>query len=340
MRDFLQDEFFIKLVNNPDEDTRHYWQRWLEKHPERKKEFELARQTIQSIRYKKTKKLSESDYNRMFLKIRAFKQLQDEIESNTAFIKKRKHYPNILRVAAVILFFVTISFGIVYLSSEHKYDQVTSYEEIIEINVPYGAKKTIRLADGSTIRLNAGSRFVFPKQFKNTVRTVELKGEAYFEVARDENRPFIIKTGDINTYVLGTSFNLRHYEAEEFIEVALVSGNVKVIDVQGNETLLNPLDAAIYSKDTKTITTQGFDARLVTSWKDNILLFEKATIPQIVQRLENWYGVKITIDLDNPIIGLYSGEYRDESLEMVLDGIGYTSGFQYSIDGNYITIKN
>ena len=129
-------------------------------------------------------------------------------------------------------------------------------------------------------------------------------------------------------------------ETEEIIEVALVSGNVKVIDLQGNETMLNPLDAAIYSKTTKTIKKQGFDARLVTSWKDNILLFDKATIPQIVERLENWYGVKITIDLDNPISGLYSGEYRDESLEMVLNGIGYTSGFQYSIDGNYITIKN
>ena len=74
---------------------------------------------------------------------------------------------------------------------------------------------------------------------------------------------------------MGTSFNLRNYEVEEIIEVALVSGNVKVIDVHGNETFLKPLDAAVYSKDNKTIKKQGFDARLVTSWKDNILLFEK-----------------------------------------------------------------
>ena len=67
------------------------------------------------------------------------------------------------------------------------------------------------------------------------MREVELKGEAYFEVAREEDRPFIIKTGDINTHVLGTSFNLRHYEKEDHIEVALVSGNVKVERV--SETL-------------------------------------------------------------------------------------------------------
>lgn len=340
MQDFLRDEFFIKLASNPDEDTRHYWQKWLEKYPERKKDFELARQTIQSLRYKKTKSLSESDYNRMFLNIRAFKQQEDEKESNNALIRKRKFYPNILRFAAVILFCITLSFGIVYLVSEYKPDQTASYEEIIEINVPYGAKKTIRLADGSAIRLNAGSQLIFPKQFKNSVRTVELKGEAFFEVAKDENRPFIIRTGEINTYVLGTSFNLRHYETEENIEVALVSGKVKVIDVHGNETFLKPLEAAVYSKETKTIKKQCFDVRLVTSWKDNILIFEKASIRQIVERLENWYGVKITIDLNNPITGLYNGEYRDESLKTVLDGIGYTSGFQYSIDGNYVTIKN
>ena len=177
MQDLLRDEFFVKLVNNPDEDTTHFWQKWLEKYPERKKDFELARQTIQSIRYKETKKLSESDHSRMFLNIRAFKQLQEEKESNNALTKKRTHYPNILRIAAVVLFFVTLSFGIVYLISEDSPDHATSYEEIVEINVPYGAKKTIRLADGSTIRLNAGSQLVFPKQFKNMVRT---KGRGIF----------------------------------------------------------------------------------------------------------------------------------------------------------------
>ena len=339
MRDLLRDDFFIKMVNNPDANTKHYWQRWLERHPERKEDFELAMQTIQSIKYKKTKKLSEADYDRMFLQIRAFKQLQDEKEKDT-LPKNRRLYPYMVGVAAVILFLITISFGVVYYIPENIPDPVSSNEELIEKNVPFGAKNTIKLGDGSVIRLNAGSQLKFPKQFANDIRTVELVGEAFFDVAKDENRPFIIKTGEVSTQVLGTSFNLRHYDDEENIEVALITGNVKVNDAHGNVILLKPSEMAVYSKNNKTIQKKSFNVRLVTSWKDNILVFEKATMKQITNKLEQWYGVKINTDLNSPIIGLYNGEFKDEPLYMVLEGIGFASGFQFSIDVNNVTIKN
>ncbi len=340
MRKLLRDEFFIKMVNNPDADTKHYWKRWLKRHPEHKEEFEFARQTIQSIKYKKEKRLSESDYDRMFAQIRKFKQEQDEKESIFILPKKRRLYPIMVWTAAVILFLITFSFSISYFIPENIPDNLTLNEELIEKNVPFGAKNTIKLADGSVVRLNAGSKLIFPEHFTRDIRTVELKGEAFFDVAKDENRPFIIKTGEISTQVLGTSFNVRYHENEENIEVALISGIVKINDSRGNEIFLKPSEMAVYSKNDKNLQKKNFNVRLITSWKDNILVFEKASIQQIKEKLERWYGVKIKIDLDSPIVGLYSGEFKDEPLDVVLDGIGYASGFQYYIDDKFVTIKN
>ncbi len=340
LQDFLRDEFFIKMVNNPNADTRHYWKLWLARYPERQEDFELAKQIVHSIKYKNPRKLSESDYDRLFTQIIKFKKLEDEKDSNNILPKKRKLFQFMAWAAAIILFLITFSFSVFYFIHEKKPVELSIHEVFIEKKVPLGAKKTIKLSDGSVIRLNSGSKLIFPKQFANDNRTVELRGEAFFDVSKDSNRPFIIKTGDVSTQVLGTSFNIRNYDFEDNIEVALVSGLVKINDSQGNETLLKPLEMAVYSKDAKNIKKNGFNIKLVTSWKDNIIVFEKASINQIMGKLERWYGVKIEIDFEKPIVGLYSGEFQNETLNVVLDGIGYASGFNYSIDNNFVTIKN
>ena len=340
MQDLFQDEFFIKMVNNPDEETTHYWQRWLKLNPDRRKEFELAKQTIQSIRYKNVRNLSASDYDRIFNEIRSFKKKYDEKESLIDLSKKAKLLPIVWKAAAVILFFISVSFGVHYLFLDRVITEELVTVEQIEKFVPLGAKQTIRLGDGTVVRLNSGSKLTYPVQFSEGHRDVELVGEAFFEVARDESRPFTISTGDIRTQVLGTSFNVRYRTEEDHIQVALVSGMVKVRDVRGNEMLLEPSEMAVYSTSDKVIKKKYFDEKLVTSWKDNILIFEKASIREVVDQLEKWYGVNIDMQLKTPIVGMYSGEYKDKSLDIVLEGIGYASGFQYEIDGMNVKIKN
>jgi transmembrane sensor len=340
MQDLFQDEFFIKMVNNPDEETTHYWQRWLKLNPDRRKEFELAKQTIQSIRYKNVRNLSASDYDRIFNEIRSFKKKHDEKESLIDLSKKAKLLPIVWKAAAVILFLISASFGVRYLFfSEGSTTELATVEQI-EKFVPLGAKQTIRLGDGTVVRLNSGSKLKYPVQFSEGRRDVELVGEAFFEVAGDENRPFTISTGEIRTQVLGTSFNVRYHTEEDNVQVALVSGKVKISDLLGNEMLLEPSEMAIYSSGNKTIKKKNFDEKLVTSWKDNILIFEKASISEVVDHLERWYGVNIDLQLKTPIVGMYSGEYKDKSLDIVLEGIGYASGFQYEIDGMNVKIKN
>lgn len=338
MQDLLKDPFFIKMVNNPDSEAKHYWQIWLEQHPDRKKDFDYAKQIVRSIKYKETKNLSDADYDKVFIQIMDFKKKSDEKGYKFLVTKKKSNY-EIFKVAAAILFLITVSFSFYYLFPENGNDSVTYGEEYIYKKVPFGAKNTIKLTDGTKIILNAGSQLVFPKQFKGNVRTVELKGEAFFDVAKD-GRPFIIKTGKISTSVLGTTFNLRAYEKEKIVEIALITGKVKINDMEGFEMLLEPSEMAVFSKETNAFDRKGFDERLVTSWKDNILVFEKATIKQIKEKLEQWYGVDVKIELNGPLNGLYTGEHKNESLEVVLDGIGFTSGFHYKIDNKSLTIKN
>lgn len=340
LRDFLKDEFFVKMVNNPDEDTRHYWKSWLARHPERQEDYELAKHFVHSLKYKNSRKISESDYNKLFTQIIKFKKLEDENDSINILSKKRKLFAFMAWTAAIIIFLITFSFSVGYFTPDKKPIELSIHEELIEKIVPFGSKNTIKLSDGSVIRLNSGSKLIFPKQFASDNRTVELRGEAFFDVAKDANRPFRIKTGDVSTQVLGTSFNIRYYNFEENIEVALISGIIKINDSQGNETILKPMEMAVYSKEEKIIKKKGFNVKLTTSWKDNIIVFEKASINQIMERLEHWYGVNIKIEFETPIIGLYSGEFKNETLDVVLNGIGYASGFKYSIDNNFVTIKN
>ncbi len=340
MDDLLKDEFFIKMVNNPDMETEYYWQRWLLQNPERQGEFEIAKQFIQSLKYKNVKVLSAADHDRIFSEIRSFKQKIDEQESNLN-LKNQRYLPTtILRVAAVIVFMVTVGFGIYSIISVGKPYANYATAEIIEKVVPMGAKLTVTMEDGTVIRLNSGSRLTYPKEFSDSIRSVEISGEGFFDVAHEAARPFIIKTGAINTMVLGTKFNVRSVEDEDEIQIALVSGRVEVDDSKGKKTILEPSEMAVYSKRNQEIQKKEYDMTAVTSWKDDILVFKKSSLVEIIDKLEQWYGVNIKVDVKTPIMGLYSGEYHDEPLDRVLQGIGYASGFQFEIDGLNVKIKN
>ncbi len=329
------------MANHTDEDLNRFWELWRDKYPGQKEDFEHAWEKIRSMVYKNQKMLSDRDFDRIFSQVMAFKEEQDKKADAGIFPMKRRFYHStIFRVAAVLLLCFSFSFGIYYIRTKSVPDSMPVSANIIEETVPMGEKRTIRLSDGSVVKLNSGSRLRYADRFTGSERIVSLEGEAYFDIAKDKTRPFIINTGAVNTKVLGTSFNLRSYKEEENIEVALVSGSVEINDAQKNVILLEPSEAAVYSKKAKTLQKKAFNARLVTSWKDNILVFEKDPMQQVISKLERWYGVNFRLQLKSPIVGLYSGEYRDESLSVVLSGIGYASGFQYKIEGNLVTIKN
>ncbi len=171
---------------------------------------------------------------------------------------------------------------------------------INQVVVPYGQRHSITLSDGTRVQLNSGSRLVFPAGFSGKTREVYLKGEGYFEVFKNPNQPFIVKTDVIDIKVLGTIFNISAYDDELSAYAVLVEGKVAVSQKNRlfgtTEKNLSPGQGCFYSLETKTSDIRTVKLYEYISWKDGIFIFKDKTLNNIVSRLEKYYNQKISIE--------------------------------------------
>ena len=158
------------------------------------------------------------------------------------------------------------------------------------IKVPYGGEYQVVLSDGSKVWLNAGSELNYPVNFVDANRSVSLKGEAYFEVSPDKERPFIVNTEHSKIKVFGTAFNVMSYEEDKEQQVTLIEGSVGV-DVKGHETLLKPGQQARVDKHGAQIEVSEVDVALYTSWTGGVLKFKNMPLRHLAARLSRWYNV-------------------------------------------------
>jgi ferric-dicitrate binding protein FerR (iron transport regulator) len=151
------------------------------------------------------------------------------------------------------------------------------------------------LPDSSIVWLNAGSRIEYPEKFDNEVRTIKLSGEAYFDVSHEEERKFVVKTGDITVNVLGTQFIVINYPNEKQAEVVLVSGKVHVneADMENSEFKLSPGERFTLNKTTGKRIIEKMNTLSYTNWTEGKISFENAELKHIIKNLERWYGVSI-----------------------------------------------
>lgn len=249
----------------------------------------------------------------------------------------RQLTPNILkkflRIAAAIL----LPLCCVWLLAQ-KYSRG---EELVTVETQLGVKKIITLADGSVVKLHSGSSLTYPKHFGDT-RELTLKGEAFFEVAKDSLRPFIVHTGKVSTQALGTSFNISYENKDSTISIALATGLVKVAHNSADDTrqlaLLQPGQQLIYHKQAKSFKVSDFDREKVLSWKEGVLHFNDASLSEVVEELERWYGVQIKVESqsteDSATRWHYTGKYDQQSLEAVLQGISFVKKISYRRSGD------
>ena len=235
--------------------------------------------------------------------------------------------------AAVAL--LAIAFVGLYLSPYSPALQQT----YVEKSNPYGQKSTFKLNDGSTVKLNSGSTLQFPREFTGNERRVVLNGEAFFEVAKDPNHPFIVETHGISTTVLGTSFNVRAFEEDKSTTVSVVTGKVRVADEAGQGIELEPAQEAIYDKENKDLVKQPSQLDKAVAWKENILRFEKSTLQQVAVELRKWYG--ITVAFENVAIRecRLTGSFKDENLTHVLKSIKISTGIHYEKQDNHVVFS-
>lgn len=311
-----------------------------------KREARIIEEFIQSYRAKPYEPWNESLLgNKGELKEQLFQEINREIKPDNLGEKsgKRAFLSLWIKIAASVSLIMGAAI-ITFL----RVPQFQNKQEIVwQIKKTEEAqRKAITLSDGTFIYLNAGSSIEYPQEFATDKRTIRLTGEAYFDVAEDPDRPFEIKTEDLLTTVLGTEFNIRSYAGEEIAEVAVASGKVSVQKIGSNKQegskkpmILLPKEMAVYSKSSQQTKKSNFDYMEVFAWKDRIIYFKNADIEEVLETLEQWYGVtfirnrKINQDRD------YTGNFKNKSLEVVLEGLSYVFDFEFEINEKIVVIK-
>ncbi len=244
-----------------------------------------------------------------------------------------------LKIAASLILLLSISYVWVEQTYSVADEPVAKPVSYVQKQNPKGRKSTVFLKDGSKVILNSESSITYDENFATGKREILLKGEAFFEVAKDPNRPFIVKSGSISTVALGTSFNVRNY-ADSDITVSLVTGKVR-IDENGEMSsagVLMPGEKIKYDRESATLEKLKYNDYEDLLWKDGILSFKKATISEVVATLERWYGVEIAVVKPCKKSVSYGAVFKDQSLKQVLQAMGFTLNFDYIINDKKVEI--
>jgi len=225
-----------------------------------------------------------------------------------------------------------------------------------------GSKSKIQLPDGSQVWLNADSRITYDENFRGPFREVQIMGEAYFDIAKDKDHPFIIHANSIDVKILGTSLNIRSYANEKSTAAVLIHGSIEVtlrnspdkkIILQPNEKLVVQNGKMQIMKDTltrhkvadlpvMTLAKAHFQEKdsiaMDILWMKNKLAFDQETLEAVARKIERWYDVKVTIKDDRLKHTEYSAVFEDESLRQVMEALQITGNFNYVISKKEVII--
>lgn len=214
-----------------------------------------------------------------------------------------------------------------------------SYEEF---STPAGQRAMVKLHDGTTVWLNARSTLRCPSQFVKGERRVELNGEAFFEVSKEKEVPFIVSTEKLDIKVLGTKFNVFAYKGRNEFNTSLVEGSVKVYDSRNESEAIsmNPnerVDLVGNKLVKRPLANMDF-----LLWKEGIYAFDDVTFDEIVKKLELYYDVTILVKNPNLDVYKFSGKFRQrDGVESVLRTLQKVKSFSFvkDEDRNQITIR-
>jgi ferric-dicitrate binding protein FerR (iron transport regulator) len=242
------------------------------------------------------------------------------------FNSGKKWLRELSKIAAVFAFAAFI--GGLYVKSR---PQPVENQVWNTINIPIGQRACITLTDGTKVWLNAKSKFSFPDKFTKTQREVKLDGEAVFDVAHKEDAPFIVKTKRFNVRVLGTKFNIYSYNNSQIFEATLVRGKIILEQNSGQKPLiLNPNEMATHNADLGNIEVKTVDTKESIYWTEGVYSFDNQELSSIIQRLERYYEVKITVRNPDLLKNKYTGKFRySDPIEVILEVIRKNTFFRY-----------
>jgi transmembrane sensor len=204
------------------------------------------------------------------------------------------------------------------------------------LNAEKGQKLSVTLPDGTIVWLNSESVLRFPENFKGQLRELKFSGEAYFSVAKDASKPFIISTEKTKIQVLGTKFNLRAMGTETATTVVVEEGKIHFSGTSEQQQLILTANKRGVFETKGAIPSMQTDevyALKYMAWKNGELLMDNLTIKEVAEMLERWYNVKIKINRLELGGERYTGSFKNPSLQKVLESMGFAVKFSYKQNG-------
>lgn len=299
---------------------------WVSASEENREEFRKIHQTVHISSLNRLK--SEIDVDKAW----------DELKSRIPHSKQAPKMINIralLRIAASILVIISVGLGSFWAAN---YFKERPTDCIVQFVTPKGEKSKVILADGSLVWLNSQSVLKY-----NTLnpREVNLQGEAFFEVEKSDGKPFEVFTASgVKIKVTGTKFNLRSYSHESMVETTLEEGEVIIEGINSaNSTVIKPGQQARYNIQNHKFSVSKVETELYSLWRQNQLRFENISFAELVPRIEQWYGVDISLDANVGIDDRFTLTIKTESLRELLNMMQLTSKFNYEINGSSVEIR-
>lgn len=238
-----------------------------------------------------------------------------------------------------------------------------------EVTTRNGSRTNMVLPDGTQVWLNAGSRITYDKNYGTASREVNLTGEAFFDVAHNAGKPFVIHAARVDIKVLGTRFNVKSYPSDKTTETTLIRGSIEVSikDRPTEKIILKPNEKLVVANDDSTLHRKNLDhpdqtvatneslvsirkptyepttgTVIETSWVDNKLIFQDETFADLARQMERWYGVVIRFSNPKEEELRFTGIFANETIQQALEALKLTGAppFDYTMNENIITIHD
>ena len=333
----------------------------LREHPEEHYAVEIVSEQWKQSPPKDSAALEKS-FEKVWEKIHANQWNDEENQAESFFsLPKRKIYFKWRMAAAAII--VGVAGFWIYNLLQKSSNLQTSNIAANEITTKHGSKTKLLLPDSTQVWLNSGSKLVYGNDFGKTSREVQLSGEAYFDVAHNADKPFVIHTEKMDIKVLGTAFNVKCYPDDRKMETSLIRGSIEVVlkNRPAGKIILKPYEKLVLSDEVKgvpatvnhqptkrntgtLVAIQQMDSGATnkeiaeTEWVQNKLAFSSERFDDLARRMERWYGVTMHFSDNQLLDNELTGTFENETVEEALKYLQLTTKFHYAINKNEITV--
>lgn len=325
--DFAADPFFIRWVKQTDEESTHFWEHFLAKHPEKSDTISQAKSIVAFLDFYAESPTEEE-------KEEVKKKVMQQIRVEKLGGRNRGYFNNYFSIAATLTFLLLAGYILWRFAFSTPYQQYAT---------DFGEQQQIVLPDSTVVKLNANSSLRVNKHWDdNQLREVWLAGEAFFDVVKMPEAAdgrFIVHTEQLDVEVLGTTFNVQARHGET--QVVLNTGKVKLNQLRqltnAEAVFLEPGEMATLSQD--KLVKKQVNPKLYSSWKENRLVFENESIRNIAQRLEDTYGYEVKVKDEAWLDLKFTGSCPADDISILLMALSESFDFEAILDNQQIIIQ-